>query len=466
MGGEGLGNNKKVVKFKKQKKINIGIIVFLIMFVYISINVSMYFTKDHISIYEVKEGQTAQDNVFTGLILRDEKIIKSEAAGYVSYYKKEGARVSKNSPIYSINENQQLMDVITSGEVPITLTEKNHAEMKHTINFFRKNYSDDNFSSVYDFKEDAKSTVQDILNTAVLEKGQAIEDETGVANSSAIYKSKKSGIVTYYKDSFENITEDNVTKEMFQSDKYKRNGLRTTKMVMTNKPIYKLVSSDEWSILLPLNTKQYEKLQNQDYITFTVLDDSNKMTAKLTLVQKGSDNYAKLTMDKNMSNYIEDRFLEIKLNFNSVSGLKIPISSVVEKDFYVIPLTYFSTGGNTKSDGIIKEKYSENGDVKYVFVPTDNYYHDGTLGYVEANLFPAGTWIKQAATSERYQLSKLVKLTGVYNVNMGYSVFKSVKILDKNNEYYIIDKNTFNGLSAYDHIALNGKSAVEQEIIY
>jgi hypothetical protein len=58
------------------------------------------------------------------------------------------------------------------------------------------------------------------------------------------------------------------------------------------------------------------------------------------------------------------------------------------------------------------------------------------------------------------------KLTGVYNVNQGYAVFRRIEILDQNDEYCIIKKNTPDGLSAYDQIALDGTTAIEQAIIY
>ena len=91
-------SDNKVVKFKKRKSINIGVIVFLILFLYIAINVYIYFTKDQLTIYEVHEGSTAVDNRITGLILRNETIVNSEKAGYISYYQKEGARVAKTPP--------------------------------------------------------------------------------------------------------------------------------------------------------------------------------------------------------------------------------------------------------------------------------------------------------------------------------------------------------------------------------
>lgn len=462
-----MDTNNKVVKFKKQKKINIGIIVFLILFIYIAINVYIYFTKDHLSIYEVQEGTTAQDNVFTGLILRDEKIVKSSMAGYVSYYKKEGDRVAKHSPVYSINENQQLTDMINNGEVPITLSKEDYAQMKHTINTFRKNYSDDNFSSVYSFKEDAESTVFDILNATILQNAKDIENKTGITNSSETVNSKASGIVTYYKDSYENISEANITDKLFQKKNYKKIGLRTTNMISKNKPVYKLITSDQWSLILPLTDHQYKQLEKKDNISFTVMEDENKLMAGLSLFKSNSKNYAKLTMNNDMSNYLEERFLDIKLHYDTVNGLKIPVSSIVNKNFTLVPLKYFTTGGDSKSNGLVKKTFSKDtGEVKFTFVPADIYYQDGDYGYVDSDLFPAGTWIKQASSSDSIQLTKMGTLTGVYNVNMGYALFKRIKILSKGKEYCIIDDKTKNGISAFDHIALDGKTAVEQKIIY
>jgi 23S rRNA-/tRNA-specific pseudouridylate synthase len=81
-------------------------------------------------------------------------------------------------------------------------------------------------------------------------------------------------------------------------------------------------------------------------------------------------------------------------------------------------------------------------------------------------LFASDTPIQSSTNSERYQLKDTVKLSGVYNVNQGYAVFKRIEILYENDDYCIVSKDTANGLSAYDHIALIGKTAVDQQIIY
>ena len=461
-----MSENKKIVKFKKRKNINIGIIVFLIMFLYIAINVYIYFTKEQLSIYEVHEGSTAVDNRITGLILRDEKVIYSDKAGYVSYYQKEGARIAKNTSVYSLDDNGQLLGVITSGEKPISLTEKDNAEIKHELRNFENSFSDDDFFYVYDFKEDAQSTVLDILNSTIISEGQELMEETGITYSYDMIPSLESGVITYYTDSFEDITQDSVSSEMFKLENYKRTSLRTTESLTQGSPIYKIITSEVWNIILPLTSEQYDKLVGKDQVSFTILEDDFDMTAKLTLSQRGSDYYAQITMDKHLSNYITQRYLDIKLDFDTVEGLKIPLTSMIEKDFYLVPLEFFALGAESTENGLIKESYTESGEVSFTHITTDIYYQDDTYAYVDALLFSAGTWIQSSTNSDRYQLLEMNKLTGVYNVNLGYAVFKRIEVLYENDEYCIINKNTTNGVSAYDHIALVGTTAVDQAIIY
>jgi hypothetical protein len=253
---------------------------------------------------------------------------------------------------------------------------------------------------------------------------------------------------------------------MFQLDNYIRTGLRSTEALLQSSPIYKLITSENWNLVLPLNEEQYGKLTGKEKVSFTILEDDFEMTAKLELTQRGSAYYAILTMDKHLANYLDERYLDLELDFDSVNGLKIPLTSIIEKDFYLVPLEYFSLGAESTENGLIKEVYSEAGDVTFSFVPTETYYQDDAYAYVDALEFPLGTWIHSSTNSDRYQLSQMNKLTGVYNVNLGYSVFKRIEILFQNENYCIVNKNTPNGLSAYDHIALDGTTAVDQEIIY
>ena len=467
-GGECLSKDNRVVKFKKRKSINIGIIIFLILFLYIAINIYIYFTKEHISIYEVGEGFNIVDSRMTGLVLRDEKLISTSKAGYIYYFQNEGERIAKNSLVYSVDESTQIMDIITSGDETVTLSKDNAMQFQYKIKKFYENYSDSDFSYVYNFKDIVESTMLDILNQNMLEKGLRIQEETGFAYTYDVSKSNDSGLISYYMDNFEIITKEAITKDMFNTDNYERSSLRSSDLIAVDTPVYKVVTSELWSIILPITNEQYEKLHGKEKIDFTILNDNFSATAPITLFQSPLDlsYYAELTLDKHLSNYLEYRFLDIELHLEAIEGLKIPLSALTTKDFYMVPLNYFTSGGNTDEKGLVKEEYDKDtGEANLIFVSADIYYQNDTYGYVDTNQFPPSTWIR-STEGDRYQLSITDKLTGVYNVNMGYAVFNRIEIIYQNESYCIVKKDTSYGLSIYDHIALDYTTVVEQKIIY
>lgn len=467
-GGESLSTSGRVVKFRRRRTLNIGIIIFVILLIYIAINIFIYFTKEHISIYEVQEGFNTVDSRVNGMVLREEHLVTTEKAGFVYYFQKEGSRVAKNSSVYSVDDSTNIMDLITGSDEIMTLSSDNSMRIKYELNKFHSVYSDYDFSYVYDFKADVESTMLDMLNQTMIEKGVQIGEDTGFQFTYEVFRSDTSGIVSYYMDNYEAITRDSVTKDMFDPEKYQYTSLRSSDMVSINTPVYKLVTSEIWSIIFPLTDEQLEKLQGRDRVTFTIKNDNFETTAPLNIYHNPIDSsyYAEITMDKHLSNYLENRFLDIDLHLEAAKGLKVPLSAITTKDFYLVPLSYFTVGGNSDEKGLIKEEYDKDtGDAKLIFVPADIYNQDDIYGYVDMNVFSPNTWIR-STDGNRYQLSMTNKLTGVYNVNMGYAIFKQIEIIYQNEAYCIVDKNTSYGLSLYDHIALDAGTVVEQKIIY
>lgn len=459
---------------------SIGVVVFLILFLYIVIKVGIYLTKPQLTIFEVQEGATAANKRFTALILRQEDIINSDKIGYITSFQRDGARIAKDAPLFSINST-----LVYTGdkkdEDSENLSEKNIAQIKHEVKNYINNYSDSNFGAVYDFQDNMKSTVIDIKNNnLVTGSGQASDTNTTIPGA---VLSQESGIVTYYRDGLESVTPDSFTADMLKPDQYKRINLRTTDKVNQNTPVCKIIHSDTWNLVIPLSKEQYDKLEEkiskeqsnklakkkQIRISITVVEDEIKLTGDLQLVTKGSSFYGILTLNNNMSNYIKERYLDIEINFDSIEGLKIPLTSLVEKDFYEVPKDYFTQGGDSNDMGLMKVEYGKDGKISYRNVPTDIYYIEGDNYYIDTDLFVPGTKIQAQGKNDQYTLSKTIKLTGVYNVNQGYAIFKRVEIINTPNqgdEYCIIKKGTENGLAAFDHIALDSKIAVEQKIIY
>lgn len=431
------------------------------------ISVYIYFSKDHLTIYEVKEGTTSDDSVFTGLIFRDEEVITTDTAGYINYYHGDGDRVSKNSTIYSLDENKDSYDLISNSDEAVNLSQEDILNLKKEISNFQKNYQDSNYQHVYNFKYDMENSVLEIVNDSMLEKLQTVLNENGTSNTLKVNKSNSSGIITYSIDSLEDLSIDAATAENFNLDDYEKTQLRTMDLIEKGSPVYKIIKSDNWNILIMLNKDQHEKLADKETVKVTFTDDNLSLTVPITVYQKDADYFARLDLDKYMIRYLNQRFITVDISINSAKGLKIPVSSIVEKEFYQVPLNFFTTGGDSGSNGLIKETYNkDSGEVEYVFVPADIYYKDDDYGYVDARLFEPGEKIYSEETREEFNISKKQSLKGVFNVNKGYAIFRRIEILYENEEYCIVKKGTAYGLSVYDHIALDSKTAVEQKIIY
>ena len=70
--------NSNIVKYRKPFHINIGIVVFAIIFIYICFYVFSYLTRRQIGIYEVEQGTIAENNTYQALALREETVYYSD----------------------------------------------------------------------------------------------------------------------------------------------------------------------------------------------------------------------------------------------------------------------------------------------------------------------------------------------------------------------------------------------------
>ena len=160
---------KKVVRYKKPIHMNLGVIIFAVIFIYFAVSLFSYVTKQHVSVYEVQKGQIAQKNIYTGLILRTEEIVSAETSGTVNYYITEGSKVGANDLICSIDEAGDISEQISEAGMDGTqLSSSALTELEETIQAYVSNVSSMNFYDVYSFKTDINAQVQESLYLSAL----------------------------------------------------------------------------------------------------------------------------------------------------------------------------------------------------------------------------------------------------------------------------------------------------------
>ncbi|MDO5520879.1 MAG: HlyD family efflux transporter periplasmic adaptor subunit [bacterium] len=461
-----MANQKKVVKFRRPINLNLGVVIFVIMFVYLVIELVKYFSGEQLSVYEVTESQIANDNTYQGLIIRDEKVVSLDKEGYLSYYVSEGKKIGKNSTIYSIDQTGNVYDLLSENEKQEDLTEKDILEIRDCINSYRRIYNGSNYKAVYDYKYSLENTAMELTNINLLSSLAEILKTKDTKGTFDVVKTKDSGSVAYYTDGFESVTVDTFTADMFDSSNYKKTELRSTDKKEAKSDVYKLITNENWNIVIPLSESQAKALSERTVVKVTFMQDKLYTNALFKIIQKDNRKYGIISLRNYIQQYLTDRYIDISISTDVITGYKVPKSAVTDKAFYKIPTSYFTKGGDDDSTGLIQVTTDKEGKKKYKFVETSVVSSDDKYSYIDISTFKEGTIIcDEKDNKKQLTIKETGKVTGVYNVNKGYPTFKVIEVLTENNEYYIIGMKTTNGLNNYDHIILNVDLAKEEHYV-
>jgi len=459
--------NKKVTRFRRPFYLNIGIIVFLIIFLYIIINIILFITQDKISVTQVLNGTITEGAAYTGIIIRDEEVINAEASGYINYSIDSGSKAAKHNHIYLLSKDNLATNVSTDSLV-FNYSEDDYQRMREALSQYTNSYSDSKYYNLHSFKQDIQNKVTESISKSAIDDIQATAAEGGNTQSYAVYTNDRSGLISYTYDGLESLTADQITDSLFNSSDYEQHQLRANDFVKAGAPVYKLTQGEDWSIVIKLNDAQVVSLANKSSVTIKFAKDDVTAQASVNIYSNGESTYAKLDLSKYLIRHLEERYIDIELIISTATGLKIPSSAVLEKDFYKIPVEYLVTDEATTEKGFNISYYDKSGELRSEFVKTTIYHNDKEFCYVDKSEFELGDYISKLDDSneETYRIGATGQLKGVYNINQGYAIFRLVQIVYQNEEYCIAKDGVPYGITLYDYIVLNSSSVSEDQIIY
>ena len=361
---------KKIKQFflflKKLFTFNITTIMFGVLLLYMIITVILYATSGHVTSYQVTVGPLTKNPVCNALAIRQEQIVPAGGSGYIDYYAREGMQVRKNGSVYALdNQKTETSDIDLSAEQ----LEKMRASMAK----FSYGFQGSDFYDTYSFKYELQGNIlhasgvmessdnsQETENedSGVL-KGQAIGDSVSLGNQK-IFTSPEAGVVVYSTDGYEEKNPETLTENDFDEKAYKKTELLTNEKIKKGEPVYKVITSEEWTLMVPLTDKLAATIADRSSIKVKFLKDGESQNGTLSIVTIGEQKVAQIQLKNGMARYASDRFLEIELVVNTRSGLKIPVSSIVTKEFYLIPRDFLANGNNTEGKGFIRELQHKN----------------------------------------------------------------------------------------------------------
>jgi hypothetical protein len=442
-------------------------VIFAVILVYIVFCVFTYFTSRHVVWYEVQAGSLSTNNIYEAVAIRDETVVNAVDAGYINYFAREGARVAVGDLVYTVDESGKLADYIgTNATGENSLSPTDLSELKSEIVGFTNSFDRRNFSTVYDFKYDMEGTVVKLSNYSILESIDSLQSSE-LAGLIKQCMASSAGIVVYSIDGYEELTLEQMTKEVFDKTNYEKSQLLGNDLIAAGDPVYKISSNEDWSLVIQTDAKRAEELLEAEYVRVRFLKNQEISWGKVeSFTNESGDTFVQLTFTNSMITFANDRFVDIELILEDENGLKIPNSSIVEKEFFIVPKAYVTKGGNSGANGVLRETYTEEGEATTEFVEATIYNETDEEYYLDNASLQIGEYIVMPESTEKYALSKRGSLIGVYNINKGYADFKQINILYNNDEYSIVESNTAYGLNVYDYIVLDATTVSEDELIH
>ncbi len=456
--------NPKVISIKKDIKFNVATIMIAVILVYVIICIFISANKNPITTYKVNKSSVNNNITLEGIAVRDEQILNATKSGYICYYIRDGEKIKNQSTVCTIDETGQIYNTIDDTEnYENLLTADDLNDIRSLISLYKVGYRDVSFYSAYNFETNVNNRVLELSNEILM---QQANQGSGSAMLTAI-TAPESGIVTYYTDGFETFNIANVTMADFDKSKYSKETLKTGDIISEGKPIIKIIPDEEWNIVAPISAEQASLLSEKTKIRFKINNSSYDVIMPFEIIHGSDGIYINIMLDKYMSNFISERYVDVEILTDEETGLKIPVSSIVEKDVYKIPVQYFTAGGNqSASNRINLQSKSEKGELTITQITPTIYYSDEEYCLVDPMLFENSDVIININTNETLAVSMLEteKIKGVYSANRGTAEFKEITILKTIDEFALIESNE--KIKVYDNIILDSSQVKENQIIY
>lgn len=455
-----------VIAFPKQSKFNISVVILLAVFIYMVVAIYSYFSKEHIVGYEVREGVLVDESRFEGVIMREEEMVLSDGAGYLNYFVADKERVGVGKLVYALDESGTVMDYVSTADLnENSLDDSTIRDFRDKLDAFVEKFDRRDMGSLYQLDVSLQSQTQKIANNRLLND---IDKMTSLKGLVQYHYAAQSGNVVYWQDGLENLDPQSITSDLFKKSDYEVEQLYSNVLVAPGDFVYKLFDSEKWSVAFICPDEALaQKYLEEEVVKVRFLKNDVSIWGNVSLVKNAlGETVVVLSFQSSSINFASDRFVEMEIDMEKETGLKIPISSIVQKEFYLVPENYVLYLENENAYYINVESYMETGEMSVKFIEISPYsLKDGMYYLDDANITMGSRLIATNAT-EPYVVSTMASLTGVYNMNKGYADFKQISVKQQNDTYAIVESNTQYGLSAYDYIILNASAVSEDDFLY
>ena len=434
----------------------------------------------------VELGNTEGPPVYKAIIIRDEKVYTSRAAGSVNYTFGEKSRVKKGAAFCAIQDdeaveqinlqidslNREIMSMqIDRGEIAVFSKDAKRVnqQIRRLIDIAMPHFTEGNVYRMYDLCVGIDENLEVRNQMLLTESKGSVRDSVEQKNAIQadlnqirdITHAENSGILVYTVDGLENIFKPGTMREITPEQ---------TQMVVSSADaelkrhvdpgdaFCKIVESNTWYIAAYVSTEQiYDwEAEEQRYI-FLSTDGEEYVQELMTvdwLEKQAAESFLLLSSNNGMLDYLDARSVSLKFQDGGSQGLKIPANAITNQTLLKIP-NEFIAGVEAPfvtrvgEDGVATDVYVQKRDEDEAFCYVIQNFSELKLGDI---------LVKENERDQSYRIVDVKNARGIFLLKQGYFVFTEIDLDQQEweaNGYVILDPVRNKGIRHKDRIAVN-----------
>ena len=485
---------KKKNRKRKNNNMIMPLIVFAIIALYLAGQmIHLAVKREQVNVETVAYGTIDTPEIYTGLILRDEYLVKSTRAGQPFYQYSQGDYVPKGAVVCTVKDTDitdRLEAELTQIDKDILKSQKTRTDLSafsediarlegnvsRTVDAYAGRSMKNSLSYMYTMKSQVESFMDqrnEIWLTENVESLSQLTEEKNIyeeqlAKSMSSLTASEAGVLCLSYDGLEEQYHPDMAKEVKKKEigSAKTEYISKAKNVAKGDTLFKIIKSNQWYIVAYLPNTATATWKQGNYVMLNAMTEEENFQLRSTIesMEVGEkETKVVLSCYAHMEQFMEDRTVSFSLDSEIVEGLKIPNDAIVEKSLIKIPRTCLTESmGN---DGVLivsgeKTKFMDltivTGDEDAVYVEPDG------AGVKMGDTILQGT----GENAAQYTISELAPHAGVYVANSSVANFVVIEILEQNQEYAVVQAGNITGLQPFDTIVSDAKNISEGQSIY
>lgn len=260
-------DGSNIIKFHKVPQVNIAVVIFGIMFVYVIFHIFSSLTAKDITVYEVNQGTIAANEEYQALALRQEEIVYAPIAGDIFYFAPNISRAGVRTSICSIDtEGTITKQLANSISESVAADDLDFSQIASSINTYALDYSDMDFQKVYTFKNHLNTELQQLSSEYLLDQNAQQVAQAASQGTFQMLNAATPGLVLYQTDGMETVTPENFTDKDLNASNLTVTDLKSQGSVLAGQAAYKLITSDHWNLIMSIDKETAEEFADTGYI--------------------------------------------------------------------------------------------------------------------------------------------------------------------------------------------------------